>query len=215
MGVVKRIFAVLLFLLSLSVAAGAARLAAYALEAKPLVPDEGPGGLTETVTGFFDALCAEDWETAYACLSNYSSLGLEDTPEDPTAAKFWQAQKDAWAFEVHPGYEVDGTSVTKGVTLRCLDLGGLTAGLGDAVQARLARDVEEARLRSEVYDESGAYRQELVMEALDASVDEALTHAPEHLFTRELTVHLRYLDGAWKIDAGTDLLSALTGGTFR
>ena len=215
MSVVKRILAVVFFLLALGSACGAAGLARYAMKAKPMVPDEGPGGLTETVQQFFDALSREDWEAAYSYLGNYNSLGLEAIPEDRVAARFWQVQKDTWRFTVHPGYEVAGTRVTKQVTVRCLDVNAVAAPLGDAVQAILTEAVEQARLKSEVYEEDGTYREELVLAALDASVEDALKHTAEHTFDRELTVYLRYLDGSWKIDADTELLGVLTGGAFR
>lgn len=215
MAAVKRVFAAVFFILALACAAAAGRLVQYAAEATPIVPDEGPGGLTETVTHFFGALEREDWDAAYSDLSNYSTLGLEAVPEDRVAARFWQAQKDAWSFTVHPGYEVDGTRVTKRVTVRCLDIGAIAAPLGDDVQELLTEAVEQARLKSEVYTDDGSFREELVRAALDASVDEALRHTAEHTYERELTVYLRYLDGAWKIDADAEMLSVLTGGAFR
>ena len=45
-------------------------------------PDADP---VETVTGFFDSLQVRNYPEAYACLSDYASLGLENEPESADA----------------------------------------------------------------------------------------------------------------------------------
>ena len=64
MNIVKRIFAVLLFLLALFTAAVAYHLIVHAQEAKLKVDDAAP---TARLEAFFDALEAPDYPAAYAC----------------------------------------------------------------------------------------------------------------------------------------------------
>lgn len=212
---IKRILAVVFFLLALVVALGAVRVVRYAENATLQVADEGPGGPTERLEQFFDALKRRDFPTAYSYLSNYSSLGLEQTPEDPIAALYWEAQQSVWDFEVLPGHEMNGTRLSKTVRVRCMDAAAVSAPIGEAVQASLAAVVEAATEDSQVYDEDGNYHAELIDRALYDAAVQALQAAPEHTYNREITVQLDYLDGEWRIAADNQLLSALTSGAVR
>ena len=212
MNIVKRIFAVLLFLLALFTVGAAYHLIVHAQEAKLEVDDAAPTARLET---FFDALEARDYPAAYACLSNYGSLGLENTPDDPIAALLWEAEQDNWAFEVLPGHEMNGAELTKRVRITALDTAALTAPIGEKVQEKLATVVENATTNEEVYDEDGNYRTELLEAALRESAAEAFADAAAHTVTREITVRLSYADGEWLIAADNQLLSALTSGAVR
>jgi len=215
MNIVKRIFAVIFFLLAIAAALWAVRVARYALAAEPLIPDEGPDGPTGRLEQFFGALEQRDFPAAYALLSNYSTLGLETAPADATAAAFWEAQQDVWAFTVHPGHEMNGTELTKTVTVRCLDAPAVSAEIGDRLDALLAAAAEAATEESAVYDETGEYREDLLKQSLRQATDEALAHAAEHTYEQDVTMHLKYIDGAWMIAADNALLSALTSGALR
>ena len=212
MNIVKRIFAVLLFLAALAAGAATYQTVVYARDAKLQVDDAAP---TARLEAFFDALTERDYPAAYACLSNYSSLGLENTPDDPIAALLWEAEQDNWAFEILPGHEMNGAELTKRVRITALDTAALTAPIGEKVQEKLAAVVENATTNEEVYDEDGNYRTELLDAALRASAEEAFQSAADHTVTREITLRLSYANGEWWIAADNQLLSALTSGAVR
>ena len=210
--VYKRILAVLFFLLALVAAYQTIRMVRHAEDAKLQVDDAAP---TARLEAFFDALEARDYPAAYACLSNYGSLGLENTPDDPIAALLWEAEQDNWAFEVLPGHEMNGAELMKRVRITALDTAALTAPIGEKVQEKLAAVVENATTNEEVYDEDGNYRTELLEAALREAAAEAFADAAAHTVTREITVRLSYADGEWLIAADNQLLSALTSGAVR
>ncbi|MBQ7143852.1 MAG: hypothetical protein IJR65_01685 [Oscillospiraceae bacterium] len=212
MNIVKRIFAVLLFLLALFTAAVAYHLIVHAQDAKLKVDDAAP---TARLEAFFDALEARDYPAAYACLSNYGSLGLENAPDDPIAALLWEAEQDNWDFEILPDHEMNGAELMKRVRITALDTAALTAPIGEKVQEKLAAVVENATTNEEVYDEDGNYRTELLETALREAAEEAFADAAAHTVTREITVRLSYADGEWLIAADNQLLSALTSGAVR
>ena len=108
MNVLKRILAVVFCLLAAAAVIVGVRVIREARDAQLQVSDDGPDGPTARTEAFFDALKRRDYPGAYAYLSNYSSLGLENVPSDPTAALFWEAEQQVWAFEVLPGDEMDG-----------------------------------------------------------------------------------------------------------
>ena len=214
-NIVKRIFAVLFFLAAIAAAVYAVHVIRYADAAELQVNDDEPGGPTERLEVFFGALEEKDFPAAYACLSNYSTLGLENAPEDDIAALFWKAQQDVWDFEILPGHEMNGTKLTKHVRVTCLDAAAISALIGEDVQDRLAAVVEEATAESDVYDENGDYKAEILETALHEAAAEAIKTAPSHTYTREIVMHLEYADGQWLIAADNNLLSALTSGAVR
>lgn len=207
----RKVIASLFTLLALAAAAFTLYLCAFAQNAVPYIED-GPDGPTAALESFFSRLEEKDFPRAYSYLSNYSSLGLENTPTDLTAARLWAARQAVWSFSVGEGYEMDGIHLTKRATVDCLNEKAVMDLVGAPVQDKLAKAVKEARLKSEVYNEDGTYREELVRAALDASLDELLADLSPYVYTRDLVIRMENVDGKWLIAADADLIGALTGG---
>ena len=160
---------------------------------------------------FFSCLARKDWTGADGCLTG-GSLGLDGTPEDPTALRLWQAQRDAWRFvpagepTLSDGYLLARWKVST------LDYSTLPGAVRPLVNELLARAAEAASLKSEIYDENGEYRQELLMSSLDSALDTVLQDAGAFLTEREVAVRAEAVDGRWRIRPDAELLRALTGG---
>lgn len=207
----RKIIASLFTLLALAAASFTLYLCAFAQNAVPYI-EEGPEGPTAVLESFFAHLEQKDFPGAYAYLSNYASLGLENVPADQTAARLWSAHQEVWRFSVEDGYEMDGAHLTKHATVDCLNEKAVMALVGGLVQDKLAKAVEDARLKNEVYNEDGTYREELVHAALDTSLEELLTDLSPYIYTRSLVIHLENVDGKWLVTADADLINALTAG---
>lgn len=207
----RKVIATLFTLLALAAATFTLYLCAFAEQAVPYVED-GPEGPTAALESFFSNLEEKAFSNAYTHLSNYASLGLENTPADPVAARLWAARQDVWHFSVEDGYEMDGIHLTKRAAADCLDEGAVMDRAGALVQEKLVQAVEEARLKSEVYDEEGNYREELVRAALEASLDEVLSDVSPYIYTRALVIRLEYVNGKWLVAADAGLIGVLTGG---
>ena len=204
-----------LLLAAALVTAAAAVLLCLRARALPLYIPAGVDEPAAVIDRFFSALRREDFEAAYACLSDGASLGLESVPEDGAGARLWLAQRGAWDYEIADGYGLSGTGLTRRVTVTAPDFSGAGAQLREYVQARLEAEMEAAVFGSEVLDESGGYREELVMAALDEAID-ALAADPSACLRRlSLTVHLEYANGEWKLVPRASLITALTGGAVR
>ena len=52
------------------------------------------GDPAETVTWFFDSIRIGNYPSAYSCLSDYVTLGLEQEPETPEAKKIYDVLND-------------------------------------------------------------------------------------------------------------------------
>ena len=210
----KNRLAVIVGGLSICVAAFTVWLCVYAEHTTlNLVDTVGDPG--DTLRSFFRCIKDENWEEAYVYLYNYSTLGFETQPEDEVSAAFWEAQKRAWDFQVSEGSEQDELLVKKHVDVGALDLDAMQAALTERVQAILAEAVENAKFKSDVYDDNGDYRQEIAMAALHQAVEEILSDTSPFAIQRYLTVSMRYYDGEWYIASEKELITALTSGAVR
>lgn len=214
MNVVRRIIGALLILAALAAAGVGVWLCSYAYDAAPYIED-GADGPSATLDRFLFCLEQKDFEGAYDLLYNYSTLGLENTPEDPIARMYWDAQLAAWAFTAAERSEMHGTRMDKRVTVRSLDLDAIAADVGVRVQEILAEKVENAYLKSDVYDENGDYREEVAMDALYSATAEMLSDTAKYACTQECTLMLQFSEGRWLVEVSPAFISALTGGAVR
>ena len=212
--VLRKFIGAVLILAGLAAGCAGVQLCIHAMNAAPYIED-GEDGPTATLDRFLSALERKDFESAYALLYNYSTLGLEETPTDELSRMYWQAQLDAWRFTAAEGSEMNGTRMSKRVTVRCLDLNAISTDVGARVQQILAEKVENAYLKSEVYDETGAYREELALEALHTATEEMLADTARYAYEQECTLSLRFSDGKWRVEVDPAFLSALTSGAVR
>lgn len=199
-------------LAALVIAALSLYLCVYASGHQARVEDSGPGSPTETIQTFFQALQAGDWAGADACLEPGNSLGLDQVHTDQLSTAFWAAQCGSWGCRVEPGYTLEGPRLQKTLQVDTLDLPALGGALAQRVQDTLNRYTQEARLASEVYDESGAYRQEVAQRALEESVRAQLDELSAYGGSQALTLSLTNLEGHWYIHPDSALMRALTSG---
>lgn len=214
MKLVRKIIGALLILAALAAAGGGVWICAYALRAEPYI-EGGETDAAAALDSFLACLERQDFDGAYDLLCDYSSLGLESPPEDALARMYWDAQLACWDFAALEGGEMQGTYMDRRVTVRCLDLDAIAADVGVRVQALLAEKVADARLRSEVYDENGAYREDVAYDALYAATADVLSDTSKYAYTQECPLRLRYIGGRWLVETSPAFLSALTGGALR
>ena len=174
-------------------------------------PDADP---VETVTRFFDSVQARNYPEAYACLSDYASLGLENEPESAEAKAMYDALRGSYSYTLSGGSTVTGLEASQRVVLRALNL-RMTE---NAVQQQVNGILEEmvtAMPASEVYDGNGGY----LTSFTDAIYREALNRALQNTDAlcalcsdTQLLIQLKYMDGTWKIVTDRSLMTALIGG---
>ena len=211
---VRKIIGALLILAALAAAAFGVWVCAYALDAAPYIED-GADGPSATLDRFLSCMQQKDWSGAYENLYNYSSLGLESPPEDELSRMYWNAQLSAWNFTAAEGSTMNGTRMIKRVTVRSLDPDAISAEVGRRVQEILAEKVENAYLKSDVYDETGAYRADVAYDALYSATQDVLSNPERFAVSRECTLILHFADGGWYVEVSPAFISALTGGAVR
>ncbi len=169
------------------------------------------GDPQESVRGFFEALQAEDYESAYGYLSGYSSLGLEQEPEDEATRLAWEALRQSYDYRLVGACEVNALQASQALSFTSLDLPAVL----EAVRARVPAELEalvQQRPRSEVYDENNKFRPEVSQEAYTLALRHVLEEPADYLQDRDLTLSLLYREGRWLLQPGDGLLKALLGG---
>ena len=214
MLVIRKIIGALLILAGLAVAGYGVWVCSYALDAEPRIED-AEGGPTETLEHFLSCMERKDWDGAYADLYNYSSLGLETPPEDELSRMYWDTQLAALHFTAEEGGEMSGTRMVKRVAVHGLNLDAISEAVGRRVQEILEDEVKNAVLESDVYDENGAYKEEVAYAALYAATKEVLSDTSPEATAQECTLILHFTDGRWRVEVSPAFISALSAGAAR
>lgn len=170
------------------------------------------GNPQQVVTAFFDALMAEDYETAYTYLDYYSDLGLENEPSDEVSKQVFTALKASYSYRLHGECVYDGLSAKQQVLLEHLDIQRMMEKLGDKTHNNLKTMVQNSPM-SAIYDENDQFRPEATRKAYQAAVTELLEKPEYYRTTTGMELDLVYTNDGWRIQANDALLHALCGGT--
>ena len=169
------------------------------------------GDPQETVTAFFDALMAEDYETAYSYLDYYSSLGLENVPEDEATQLIYNQLRTSYTYRFHGDCVQDGLTAKQQVLMEHLDVVRLQEKLGEKTYD-VMEDMVQNSPNSAIYDENDQFKPEATQKAYLTAVN-ALLEKPEYYRTTSgMELDLVYTNDGWRIQASDALLRAMCGG---
>lgn len=197
--------------LALLVSGAAMLLAAVGLRTGTIYAKPS-GDPQQTVTVFFDDLCAGDYDGAYAQLRDYSDLGLAAQPSTPAGQKVYEALHRSFSYQLEGDCSTDKLDARQAVRFSYLNLPSME---GD-VEAETKRQIEaivNSRPVSAVYDENKHYLPEVTQEAYLAALDTVLAHAEDYYTEESFELSLTYTDGRWQLLTTPALLRALNGGT--
>lgn len=171
------------------------------------------GDPQKTVTEFFDALMAGDYEAAYKHLDYYSSLGLENEPADEASKLIYDQLRGTYSYRLHGECLEEGLTAKQQVLMEHMDVVRLQSKLGDKTHDVLEEIVRTAP-NSAVYDENNNFKPEVTQKAYTQAVGELLEKPEYYRTTSGMELTLVYTNDGWKIQADEDLLRALCGGAY-
>ena len=169
------------------------------------------GDPQEAVTGFFDALCAGDYEAAYPYLSGYSDLGLAGEPAGPVAQLMNKALRESYSYELYGESSVDKLTARQEVLFTYLDLPSLAPDVEAKTMEILEGYVQE-KPRAELYDSENHYLPQVAQEAYSGAVTAVLEKPETYYTTTGFQLELQYVDGSWLLIPDRSLLNAINGG---
>lgn len=210
MGRAKRnILAVLLMALAMAVAAFAVFIALRFPNSEPRLLTETEDPMA-TATGFLDALCAGDYETAAACIRGEPQLGLDTLPEGSMEQLVTRAFRQSWDYTAGELWYKNAEARLP-IEFTALDLQKLTAGLDQDVLTILALWLDNAQHSNELYNEDNTWREDAVLRATEAALGQRLLAAEDYLSTTRLTLMLRWENQRWVIVPDEMLYAVLSG----
>ena len=166
---------------------------------------------SETVIKFYQAMIDGDYATAYDCLGDYSSIGLENQPETEEGRLLYDALKDSYSFTLHGAPKLDKLEAKQTVAFRYLNLSAVESEAKKKVDSLLKKYVE-SHDRREIYDSDGVYLQSATDEVYLQALQEALADAEKYYTSSEYDVTLTYSDGRWIMNTNPEMLKAFLGG---
>ena len=171
-------------------------------------PDGDP---QQTVNDFFTALGVGDYESAYRCLQNCDSLGLENSPSTESGVLVYDALRQSYSYELYGDCVTDKMTAYQQLRFDYLDLTSFEADVQEQIMPALKKLVQ-SKDNDEIYDENNQYRPEITEQAYKSAVMSVLENAQAYYSTTWLTVELTYSDGRWLIVADPVMLKAVLGG---
>ena len=163
------------------------------------------------VVAAMDAICQGDFSGAEQYLLGQPSLGVDRELQDPAAAMIWKAFVESLSYELSGDCYATDTGVAQDVTLTYLDIPSVTANLAQRSEKHLARLQKQATHTSEIYDENGNFRTDVVQQVLNTVVQEAIREDATYTSTT-FTLQLVMRDGQWYIISNSDFIRAISGG---
>lgn len=171
------------------------------------------GNPQDTVTEFFTALLAEDYPRAYSCLSNYSGLGLENSPDSEESHMLWEALKESYDFSLRGDCVQEKLSAKQVVEFRHLNVDAVKRDAAGRIDGIL-RNIVKTRSRGEVFDEEENYLPSVPEEVYHQAYAKAIDNAGGYITSSQITIPLELVDGKWLIAVSSDLITALSGGAL-
>ena len=209
----KKFLSGLFGLLGLCAAAAGIYLAFSNLNAEPVLVTQ-PEAAREQVVTVLDAVCTGDYSAAGTGMYGTPDLGVDREAADEVGVMIWDAFVDSLSYELQGEcYAVDD-GVAQKVAISCLNIDSVTATLRERSQALLEQRVAEAEDTSELYDGSGEYREDLVMDVLRQAARQALAEDAVYE-TVQVQVNLVYKNGQWWVVPDTALLNVISGGMVK
>ncbi len=209
---IRLLVSALCIVLALAACVFTIRLCTYANESQPKIVSDAQLP-EERVDEFFKNMTLGNYTAAEEIIGIGASLGLDTDPQDSVGKLIFDALRSSFSYELCGECAVSGIDAVQRVRITYLDIPAVSAAQKEQTKARLERYVEEARLSSEVFDESGAFRYEVAIRALYEVTEELLENAEAYYVTEEIDINLCYTGDSWYLQPGDEIFRILSGNT--
>jgi len=206
---IARFFAVIFAVLGFLLLFGSIGLCLFSLNA-PVRILELPQEAVRVSETFVQNLNDGDLTAAAQCVYGQPDLGAGGNPADPETAAVWNAFLDSVSVEYTSKCQAVDSGFVRTASITTLDIASVTEKLPARAQSLVNQKISSAEDITEVYDETGSFREELVTEILQQALQQSLSQDAQTI-TREVTVKLIKRDGTWWVVPDQVLLQALSG----
>ena len=165
----------------------------------------------QTAGAFLSACVLQDEELAASYLTQPDTIfTFSDSPDEVTAL-YEKALKDTYSYSVGKDVELDGTTAYVPVEFTSLDFREMIPSLLNVTNTELEKKVEENR-KSDIFDEDGNYKPEVIEEIYKTAVTKTLEKKNTYEKISSIKLCLVYSGAEWKVMPNDSLKIALAGG---
>lgn len=204
---IKQVFAIVLMLLGMALAAGAITLCFRVQNQKPILIGE-TDNVRQQAADFMNSVCAADFDQAGEMILGKPNLGVDRDANSDVGNLIWDAYWDSTQFQLIGECYATESGVAQNITFTYLDVTQITGKLRERSLSLLEERVNSAEDISDIYDENNEYREDVVMEVLYEAAEQILEENTDTV-TVELVVNLRYENGKWWIVPDDELIDAI------
>lgn len=205
----RKFFSVLFSIIGTSLLVLGILLSLFCLNRPPQISSV-PAEAERCSEALLQALSSRDYVSAQALMYGQPELGLSGQPTDPLAEQVWVAFEDSLTFSYTGKITYTGSSFCRDMTVSYRDVSGVPANAAQIANTLLKQRLQSFEDDSDLYDESGNVRQDVLDEIFHQALTEALAQA--QTVTVQATVGLISQDGRWWALPDTALLQALSSG---
>ena len=171
---------------------------------------ELPQGAVSCADAFAQGLNDGELEAMAQMIYGQPDLGVAGMPEQTEAAAVWNAFVESIAFAYTDKLQVADQGLSRKATITVMDVSSVLEKLPELTQTLVNEKIAAAEELTDVYEESGSFREDLVDDILQQALQQSLSqHAGS--ITREVAVKFVNRDGAWWVVPDQALLHALSG----
>ena len=159
---------------------------------------------------FAQALNDGDLEAAAQYVYKQPEFGAEGTSSTPESEAIWKAFLEGISFEFTGTCYALESGLARDASIATLEITSVTEKLPERAQALVNQKIASAESLTDVYDDAGNFREELVEEILQQALQQSLAQDGKTV-TREVTLKLVNRDGRWWVVPDQALLQAISG----
>lgn len=169
------------------------------------------GNPASSVDIFYSQIVAGNFTDSYKLLKDYSTLGLENVPDDKYAAQIYEALKKSYSYEIVGETTINEFNAVSHVRFTYLETSRLKENISKEIDTLIQEKVDTLS-RKELYDDKGNYRPELLEEVYDEAFNRVLSQSDKFITTTEYDVELEYVGNSWLILVNDDMTLGFAGG---
>lgn len=209
----RRIFSAILSLLGFLFVAMGTGSVVLGLHSSPMILRE-PNEAMECAENFLGAINNGSLSSASAYLAGHPDLGEIPSDADPVVSLLWDSYRTRLETQIVSDIYAAKDGLAIDIELTYPDAESAAKDIGVLAVARIKQRTDEASDMSELYDDNGQYRAELVDEVMQkAALDVLMKDIPT--ITTDITLHLVKSEGVWVVLPEQPLLDALSGKAIK
>lgn len=169
------------------------------------------GSPTDSITRFYSAIIASDYDTACTYLADYDELGLDNIPETSEGQLLLDSLKSSYSYSLIGQPTIDKLNAVQRVSFTYLNISTVESETASKMDSILDDKVQTLP-RNELFDDNNNYLPELIDAVYEEALTDTLANSESYYETVEYDVFLEYKNNKWVIKTNNDMLTSLLGG---